>query len=369
MNLSIQRSLQPLRIRYLDPVTRQCRAFWQWWSGELMELLPESARQSIAQRRQKLYVEAGGDMLMMSYGTSSTSRDLVCLPSASDGPADVDFSQRAKETVLVMPDHKVISKRVSLPSAAEENLREVLGFEMDLHTPFEVDEVYYDFTVVGRDSRRQLITVDLVYSPRDEVDSLLERAGDDGIEIDTITCRQPDENGHQPVNLLAERMRRQSWVGMRTLNTVLTVSMAVLLVAAIYIPIAKKDRAIAAIEGELAAAAAIAREGSELRSDLDRMAAASQFLVEKKKNDTLVIELVDEISRILPDHTWVARLDLSDNQLQLQGQSQASSSLISVIEASPYFENVSFRSPVVQIAGTDRDRFHVSADVIEVQSQ
>ena len=99
------------------------------------------------------------------------------------------------------------------------------------------------------------------------------------------------------------------------------------------------------------------------------MAAASQFLVEKKKNATLVIEFVDEISRILPDHTWIARLDLSGNKLQLQGQSQASSSLISIIEASPYFENVSFQSPVVQIAGTDRDRFHLSADVIEVKSQ
>ena len=56
-------------------------------------------------------------------------------------------------------------------------------------------------------------------------------------------------------------------------------------------------------------------------------------------------------------------------ELQLQGQSSASASLIATIESSPRFENARFRSPVVQIAGSDKDRFHISADIVEVQAQ
>jgi general secretion pathway protein L len=93
------------------------------------------------------------------------------------------------------------------------------------------------------------------------------------------------------------------------------------------------------------------------------MAAASQFLVEKKASDMMIVELVDEISRILPDHTWITRLDLSGEQLQIQGQSSASSSLIRIIESSPWFENVRFASPVVQISGTENDRIHIVATV------
>ena len=77
----------------------------------------------------------------------------------------------------------------------------------------------------------------------------------------------------------------------------------------------------------------------------------------------MIVELIDEISRILPDHTWIARLDLSDDELQIQGQSSASSSLIGIIESSPWFENARFGSPVVQIAGTETDRFHITATV------
>ena len=88
------------------------------------------------------------------------------------------------------------------------------------------------------------------------------------------------------------------------------------------------------------------------------------FLVEKKASDVMIVELVDEVSRILPDHTWIARLDLSGDELQIQGQSSASSSLIRIIESSPWFEDVRFASPVVQIAGTDNDRVHIFATVV-----
>jgi general secretion pathway protein L len=77
----------------------------------------------------------------------------------------------------------------------------------------------------------------------------------------------------------------------------------------------------------------------------------------------MIVEIIDEISRILPDHTWIARLDLKGSELQLQGQSSAASSLIRIIESSPWFENVRFASPVVQIAGTDNDRVHIVATV------
>ena len=49
--------------------------------------------------------------------------------------------------------------------------------------------------------------------------------------------------------------------------------------------------------------------------------------------------------------------------MQLKGQSSNSSSLIALIEASPYFENARFGSPVVQITGTNNDRFHIVAGI------
>ena len=40
MNVNVSRSLHPLRVRYAAPALARLRAFWNWWSGELFELLP-----------------------------------------------------------------------------------------------------------------------------------------------------------------------------------------------------------------------------------------------------------------------------------------------------------------------------------------
>jgi general secretion pathway protein L len=364
MNVNVQRSLQPLRIRYADPLLGRLRSFWRWWSGELFQLLPENLQKAIAQRQQKLYVEVDNDKLLLSLGNHAAQREVLRLALDAAGAEDADIPREAQQTILLLPDDKVLAKRIALPAAAEENLREVLGFEMDLHTPFEASEVYYDYTVVGRDSARQQVTVDLVYAPRDAVDEFVDGASNVGMKTDLVTCRRRDNNNLQPVNLLPQERRRAKRFDVRSLNLALTALLATLLVAAITIPIVRKNHVIAEVEAQVEAAAAEARQGAELRQDLEKMAAASQFLVDKKACDVMIVELVDEISRILPDHTWIARLDLSGTELQIQGQSSASSSLIRIIESSPWFENARFSSPVVQITGTDNDRFHITATVM-----
>jgi general secretion pathway protein L len=364
MNVNVQRSLQPLRIRYADPLLGRLRSFWRWWSGELFQLLPENLQKAIAQRQQKLYVEVDNDKLLLSLGNHAAQREVLRLALDAAGAEDADIPREAQQTILLLPDDKVLAKRIALPAAAEENLREVLGFEMDLHTPFEASEVYYDYTVVGRDSARQQVTVDLVYAPRDAVDEFVDGASNVGMKTDLVTCRRRDNNNLQPVNLLPQERRRAKRFDVRSLNLALTALLATLLVAAITIPIVRKNHVIAEVEAQVEAAAAEARQGAELRQDLEKMAAASQFLVDKKASDVMIVELVDEISRILPDHAWIARLDLSGTELQIQGQSSASSSLIRIIESSPWFENARFSSPVVQITGTDNDRFHITATVM-----
>ena len=369
MNVNVQRSLRPLRIRYADPLLGRLRSFWRWWSGELMELLPDSLQKTIAQRQQKLYVEIDTDKFLLSLGNHVAQREVLRLALDGADAEDEDIPRDVQQTILLLPDDKVLARRISLPAAAEENLREVLGFEMDQHTPFEASDVYYDFTVVGRDSERQTVTVDLVYAPRGAVDALLDGTSSLGIKTDVVTCRRRDNANLQPVNLLPLERRRARRFDVKSLNLALTAMLAVLLFTAITVPIVQKNRAIESLEAQVQAAAAEAREGAELRRELERMAAASQFLVEKKASDVMIVELVDEVSRILPDHTWITRLDLSGDQLQIQGQSSASASLIGIVESSPWFENARFSSPVVQITGTDNDRFHITATMVRTRDK
>ncbi len=364
MNVDVRRALHPLRIRYAAPVLSRVREFWTWWSGEIFAILPENLRDAIAQRRQKLFIEADDEQLHLSLGSLGSRRDVLQIPLIAPADGKDKLPRDAQQTILLMPEGKVLTCSLTLPLAAEENLREVLGFEMDQHTPFPAAKVYYDFVITARDAQRQELLVDLVYSPRSEVDALLESIAGHDLDVDVVTSRGRDGSNLRSTNLLPEEMRPKRRVSVQRLNVALAVLCAALLVAMIVLPVMQKNQALILLEDQVQAAAEEAREGNQVRRDLEKMADASRFLFEKKRSELMAVQLVNEVSTILPDHTWVTRLDISATEMQVQGQSEASASLIALVEASPLFENASFRSPVVQVPGTDADRFHLSADIV-----
>ena len=367
--MDLRRALQPLRVRYAAPLQRRFGGVWSWWTGELRVMLPQSVQDSFADRKQKLFVEPQDDVLHVRKGAAEDSREVLRVRLGEPGAADANIPRDVQETILLLPRDKVLTKALQLPLAAEENLREVLAFEMDKHTPFPASKVYYDFIVTGRSGDKQTITVDLVFSPRATVDPLLESVLRHGIRADVVTSRANDGANLRAINLLPAERRRSRRKTVHRLNLALGASCVLLLAAAITLPILQKNAAIRSLESQVEVAAAEAREGNNLRRDLEKMADASRFLVAKKRSDMLLVQVVDEISRILPDHTWIGRLDISGTEIQLQGQSSSSSSLIAIIEASDVFENARFRSPVVHVAITNTDRFHLSADVKGGSSQ
>lgn len=367
--MDVKSAFHPLRVRYLVPLIARLRGAWAWWSGEMLAMLPDSVQEAIAQRRQKLFIEAEDSALRLGLGAEGATRELFSLPLDESGDKDAKIPRGVQQSILLMPVGKVLVRALILPLAAEENLREVLAFEMDQHTPFTPDQIYYDFILRNRSLERREITVDLVYSPRREVDALLEAVARHGINVDVVTSRSRDGTNLRSVNLLPQERRRSRRLLEHRLNLALAGVCLLLLAFAVTVPIVQKDRAILEAESLVETAAAEAREGNKIRRELERLAAASRFLYEKKQREVMAVEVINEVSRILPDHTWLTRLDLSGDQIQLQGQSEASSSLIAIIEASPMFENVAFASPVVQVPGTESDRFLLSANIIRSRGE
>lgn len=79
---------------------------------------------------------------------------------------------------LSIPRERSIVRFLRLPVSTKENLRKVLEYETPRHTPFEKEEVYFDFYVLGED--QAWISVVVVYVKRSDVDpylSLLKKIG------------------------------------------------------------------------------------------------------------------------------------------------------------------------------------------------
>ena len=76
-----------------------------------------------------------------------------------------------------------------------------------------------------------------------------------------------------------------------------------------------------------------------------------------------VVSVLNELSALMHDDSWLAYLQYGDGQLQLQGESPAASNLLADLEASDYFAKVNFASPVTQDKASGVERFQISAEI------
>ena len=364
----MQLSKHNLHIKFSAPVWRGVAAFWSWWISELSGMLPPRVRHVLMPRAQRLFLELDGTDVVMSQGTAQDKQELTryTLGEADAAPLKLSTEdkahQQARELVLCLPRDNVLSRSLTLPLAAEENLREVLSFEMDRQTPFTAEQVYYDFSVAARSAAERTLTVDLVLATRRMLDELLARLDSRGLHPDRVTIDCGEDGGFAAVNLLPVENRQRKAVTPRLVNLALGALAVLLLVSIVSLPLMNKREKITALEPLLETASAKAEEAHRLRKEVDQLTANSRFLTDKKQSSLPVLQVMDELTRILPDDTWITRLDIKGTELQIQGQSSSAAALIPLIESSSILQNPRFRSPVTQVPRSDVERFHLSAE-------
>lgn len=363
MNGSFNRSVNAFRIRYLAPLTRNLSRAWRWWLAELSELLPENLRQLVSTASQRLIVSTDGDDFVVQYDSEGSLREIGRISSAAENRPAFSIPDDARQCSLLLPPDQVLIRALTLPFAAEENLREVLSFEMDRQTPFTTDQVYYDFVITERSAAGKTLSLRLFVVPRQIVDDALTRLAAAGIQPDVIATHALDGRVDASINLLPEDHRSKRGTILHWANAALAALAILLITTAIALPLIQKNQMIRLLETDVQAATVAAQASIHLRQEVEKLVDGSRYLVRKKQTELTMVHLLDEISGVIPDHTWVNRIDIAAGEISLQGQSAAAAGLIASIEASPTFRNARFRSPVTQIVRTDQERFHLSAEI------
>lgn len=349
--------------------------FFRWWWGELRALVPEAWRERLVIRRQRLLVlDLDGEWRLYREGGNDPGEIDRVRPEAEQPEAFRErlpkllagFEEEIPETVLCVPAEGALTKTLSLPGAAEENLRQVLSYEMDRHTPFPADRVHFDYRITGRDSKTQALEILLVVTPRRRVDPALARAERlglalDGVDVASNEDEPPDTLG---VNLLPpdQRAPRSHFRG--RLNAALGAAAVVLLGLAMWQSLTLKQQRVEAMEARVAAARESAMEVTALRQELEQAVRSANFLVRKKENHPVLIEVLREVTHLLPDDTWLQRMQVDGGEVQLYGESATASRLIGLLEDSPMLGQTGFISPVTTNTQTGNERFNVRTNVV-----
>jgi len=344
---------------------------WRWWTNELARLVPE--RFARGTRLPVLALESSGDIVLVEPRTAA-GPDARVAAASLDAPqaraALVALLARVGETRararFCLERGEALLRRVTMPAATEENLAQVMGFEMDRLTPFRADEVYFDQRVVSRDAAAAQITVQVAVARRDLVDARVARLRDLGVSVQGVTVREDAPGQHAAFDLLptAQRGERES-ANDRLTRHVLIAAVALLFLVALLLPLWQKREGVTAVIPMVAKAQQEAMATDAIARDLERQVADYNYLL-TKKHAWGALAYLEDVSRLLPDNTWVQQFDLrtagKSREVQITGETTSSSRLIELLEQSTLLQNATPRGTVTRGSLPGTERFMIAAE-------
>ncbi|MDH3715618.1 MAG: PilN domain-containing protein [Gammaproteobacteria bacterium] len=339
------------------------RRLLSWWLGELRAMLPPQMRAALGPGGQRLLLEFEDDSLVATL-LSQDERHTLDRYAWRDGLQDTVRRRLIRlpaERVLCLPPARVLRRRVELPLATEENLRQVLGFELDRHTPLKAEEACYDYLPLERDTARRILTVELAVVPSILMQETTAQLQHLGLPVHRASVLG-DDGAVLDLNLLPEQQRARVTRIPLFVNATLACAAAVLLIMILALPLYAKHARLEALEPLVTQARSDAVTARDLRETLQTLSAEAGFVLEKRRAEIPALDIINEVTQVLPDHTWVRQLTLQNGEIQLSGESVSAALLVQLLESSTLLRNVRFRSPVLEDARSGVERFHLSAE-------
>jgi general secretion pathway protein L len=352
--------------------------FIAWWGRSLAAWLPRAWRSTLGMDRGRLLLhvplvdpalppgEPGA--LQLRLQDSDGLRDVGQIPGLLDDAAGEDplASVLAPSLAdlprwLLLPAASVLRRRLLLPAAAAERLRDVVGFEIERQTPFAADAVAFDARILDRRESDGQLDVELVVVPRTTLDAQLAALGPLAASLAGIDVAAAD--APLGVNLLAATRRRQQQDPWRLWNWVL-VAVAVLAFAAMLWQMLDNRRAAAeALQRSTDQRVASARTVSQQRQQLVDLVEGRAFLDRARSGRPTAVEVLDELSRRLPDSTYLEKLSIENDHLLLIGLSSEASALVGRLEGAKLWHAPALTGAVQPDPRTGRDRFTLTAEL------
>lgn len=348
----------------MTAITAATSRFFSWWFGELSALMPGALKArlhpspavTIRLQNQQAIISSTRNDLVTELGRIdlSTKKDQRNAVAVALRRLDV----RDVEIIYQLASEAVLRREIDLPVAAAENLREVLSFEMDRHTPFRAEDVAFAHRIIRADPNTRRLLVELVVVPRQLLEQVNSTAESLGLAPDRIGVAE----GHPDLDFLAHDSSSEAHGG-RRMTMVLGALVLALAAAAVYVPLYLQHAELRALEARLESSRAAAMEVEALRKTVDAGLDQARFLLDQRNARPSFVELLREITARLPDDTWLTRLRWQKGVLTLAGFSPSAAGLIGELEASPLLSEVRFAAPVTMDARVERERFNLSAAV------
>jgi general secretion pathway protein L len=344
------------------------RSFLAWWGHALATWLPVRWRVLLGLTGDRLLFQRQDDEIEMTWLEGSQRHPLARLPATTTSDelrALLGGRLADLPRWWLVPAGVALRRRVLLPAAAADRLHDVLKFELDRQTPFAANEACFDARVLGVRADGQL-DVELAAVPTAAFTSGLSRLGD---LAGGMAGADVEDAGGAPlgVNLLPEAARVTRQAPQRGLHLVLAAVAVIAVVFAAWAILDNRRASADAFAAQVDSRADEAHQVAAQRQQLVDLVAGTTTLNQTSARRPTALEVMDDVTRRLPDNTYLEKFAIEGDRLTLIGFSPEASGLVARLQGSPLWRNPALSGALQPDPRTRMDRFTLTAELVGKQ--
>lgn len=333
-----------------------------WWLAELREAYRDLARTASIGARNDLVLEAGERYWVLRHRQRPLGQIDRTVADAAETTGELRRIQAARRRKLTVeiPAERALVKRIRLPAMAKGEIGRVLRFEIARHFPFPAERVYFQHRVIAGSAAQGTIEVELVAVPREIVADILHTLRAAELHIKSVVVAG-GENAAPIVLPVASVAGRRHGRGER----VLSILLGALVLAALASPLLHARLQLAAIERETALLAPQVRALVDARDRQQHAADQMALPLRLKESRPALVVVLDDLTKAVPDGSWLQSLTLSGHELVIDGLSPSAATIALALEKSRSFTKVAFRAPITRDPATGLEHFQLSAAIAD----
>ncbi|MBR0774518.1 PilN domain-containing protein [Bradyrhizobium diazoefficiens] len=327
------------------------------WTGTVAGAIVAGLERMVAPRVVRLVEDDKGTFALETAKPENMAREIAFADGKFEAASLAQIVRGSRVEIVLRPG-RFLFRPLELPARAADFLDGIVRAQIDRLTPWSATEAVFGCSApVARGA--ESITTLIAAAPRRLALGYVGAVS--GFHPSAVAIVTEAEDGSGRIKVFEQKSRgavdpaRLS----RTLQVVLGLA------------------AVAAVAGSIAAgylADSLSAQESELERQITQRRAAlggsdggersPLALLERRKYDSAASVIVlESLSRLLPDHTYVTELHLGGNKLQIAGITRDAPSLIPLIEQSQHFTRATFYAPTTRSPSDPGERFHIEAQI------
>ena len=336
--------------------------FLSWWQQQLAECVPLVLRNKLAQASRPAMWSPSADRVWPAGGALDQTKPF--LNSA--------LAQRGGDIALVVGEVNGFRRELEMPLAVQDRLQQVLSFELDRLTPLKPSELYYDFRVSQRNMSAGTCTVELVAAPKLRVEPMLAEAKRKNIDVKRMLLAPSDADTSLDL-LNATKSRTDDGTAKRNwINPALMALCLALVVTIVALPLWQMRQYIIDLMPVEASAKADAEVASVIQRQLEKQIGEYNLPLSRKHGAPLVVQLIDDLSKRLPDDTWAQSIEVrsvpnqKNREIVIQGETGSGGKILQLVQESPMIKDPVFKATMTRVA-PNAERFHIAGEMVPAE--